>query len=79
MLNIGDVVKVAIPPKEQQKSGAVLQYQDKVAVVRNVRKHYHGNCDFGRTYELVGCKSVFGIPFVFPEDWLVPMDEGVTA
>lgn len=77
MLKIGDVVKVAIPPKDQSKAGAVLQYQDEVAVVRNVSKHYHDNCDFGRTYELAGCKSRFGVPFVFPEEWLVPMDEGV--
>lgn len=65
-----------IPPGEQQNAGAVRQFHGKVTIVKSGKHVYDGKSTFGNTYELVGCKSDYGIPYTFPEGWLIPLDEG---
>lgn len=77
MLKIGSRVKVMIPPKAQSSAGAVRQYHGKVMVIKTAKSHYDGKCSFGNTYELLGCRSDYGKPFTFPEEWLIPLDNEV--
>lgn len=65
-----------IPPGEQQNAGAVRQFHGKVTIVKSGKHVYDGKSTFGNTYELVGCKSDYGIPYTFSEGWLIPLDEG---
>lgn len=66
------------PLKEQINVGVIAQYQNKVTVIKGVRHYHKGASSLGNSYTLVGCKSAFGLDYEFCEDWLVPLDEGVT-
>lgn len=72
---IGDRVKVMLPPNETIGANTVRQFQNKVAVVKVVKPYHKKSSMLGYAYTLVGCKSDWGIDLEFCEEWLVPVDD----
>lgn len=75
--HIGDRVKVMLPA-DQTGVDTVRQFQGKVSVIKSAHFYCKGKSMLGRSYTLLGCKSDWGIDYEFLEDWLIPIDEGVT-
>ena len=74
---IGDRVKVMLPTNESTGANTVKQFQDKVTVIKDVHIARKGKSTLGTAYTLAGCKTDWGLPYWFCEEWLVPLDEGV--
>ena len=70
----GDRVKVMLPSKEVTGVDTVKQFQGLESVIKDVSIN-----SYGHSYTLKGCKTDWGLPYWFCEDWLVPIDEGVAV
>lgn len=75
---IGDRVKVMLPAGESTGAYTVKQFQGKVTVIKDIHVTRKGKSTLGTAYTLAGCKTDWGLPYWFCEEWLVPLDdEGV--
>ena len=75
---IGDRVKVMLPAGESTGAYTVEHFQGKVTVIKSVHYNKKDKSSLGYSYTLVGCKTKWGLDYHFCEEWLVPIDEGVT-
>lgn len=75
----GDRVKVMLPSKEVTGVDTVKQFQGLESVIKDVSINYKLKSAYGYSYTLKGCKTDWGLPYWFCEDWLVPIDEGVAV
>lgn len=73
MLKKGQRVRVIFPPKEQA-ADPVRKWNDKVMVIAEAIHHRATSKGTSFPYTLEGCKSKFGIPYEFLEEWLIPYD-----
>ena len=74
MLKIGQRVRVYLPQGEQTISQAVRKFNGKVAKVTANNRHIPARQGAFFTYQLEGCKSRYGFPYEFLEEWLIPYD-----
>lgn len=73
MLKIGDRVKVMFPSNEQSITETMRTFQGKVTVIKK-EHHFKNRTTAYKAFTLAGCKSDFGIDYLFLEDWLIPME-----
>ena len=70
----GTTVRVSLPTSEQTLSSAMRAFH---GVKTTIRSSVHIKGKGGQTvYTLNGCKSDFGIHYLFLAEWLIPIEEG---
>lgn len=67
---IGDRVKVCIPKDEPTAIDGIKKYNGSIRVVS-----FYKRVSTACYYELVGCRSEYGVPYAFADEWLLPIDE----
>lgn len=78
-LEKGQRVKVMLPAGESTGAYTVRQFQGKVTTIEEVHVCRKGKSTLGTSYALAGCKTDWGLPYWFIEEWLVLADEEVAV